>query len=59
MKIGVSAYSFHKLLTQGVMKLEEVPAAAAKMGYDAVEFVDFEMPAEGVMAYVLRKSLEK
>lgn len=54
MKIGVSAYSFHKLLTQGTLKLEEVPAIAAKMGYDAVEFVDFEMPEEGVMEYAAK-----
>ena len=51
MKTGVSSYSFHKLLEKGTLKLDEIPAIAAKMGFDAVEFVDFEMPQDNVLEY--------
>ena len=40
MKISVSSYSFSKALRAGQLTWEELPEAAHKIGFDAIEFVD-------------------
>lgn len=40
MKIALSAFSFHTWLLAGRMRQEDVPAAAAALGFDAVEMLD-------------------
>ena len=44
MKIGVSAYSFNRLMSAGEVDLIELPAIAAKMGYDAIELLNNYLP---------------
>ena len=36
MKIGVSSYSFNRLMKDGKADLLELPAIASKMGYEAI-----------------------
>jgi sugar phosphate isomerase/epimerase len=45
MRIGVSSYSFSRLVQEGKLSFLEVPAQAKKMGFDAVEFSTFHLPA--------------
>ncbi len=45
MKIGVSSYSFSRLVGQGVMKQIEVIAKAKEMGFDVIEFSTIAVPA--------------
>ena len=44
MKIGVSSYSFNRLMTEGKVGLMELPAIAAKMGYEAIELLNNYLP---------------
>jgi sugar phosphate isomerase/epimerase len=45
MKIGVSSYSFHKLLKEGNFTLFDAIGYARKTGFDAIEFTDLVPPA--------------
>ena len=40
MKISVSSYSFSQYLRAGKLTWEELPEAAHKIGFDAIEFID-------------------
>ena len=44
MKIGVSSYSFSRLVNQGAMDQLEVPAKAKEMGFDVIEFSTLALP---------------
>jgi sugar phosphate isomerase/epimerase len=44
MKIGVSSYSFHKLLREGKFTLFDAIDYARKTGFDAIEFTDLAPP---------------
>lgn len=44
MKIGVSSYSFHRLVRDGVMSQLDVIATAKEMGFDVIEFSTFHLP---------------
>ncbi len=44
MKIGVSSYSFNRLMTEGKVSLMELPAIAARMGYEAIELLNNYLP---------------
>lgn len=44
MKIGVSSYSFHKLVSSGVMTQLEVIGKAKDMGFDVIEFSTLSLP---------------
>jgi sugar phosphate isomerase/epimerase len=55
MKIGVSTYSFSRLINQGEMTQFETIAKAAEMGFSFVEFVGLDAPAgEDLFAYAAR-----
>lgn len=43
MKIGVSSYSFNRLVQSGKMKQIEVIKKAKEMGFDAIEFINFHL----------------
>ncbi|MEX0654982.1 MAG: sugar phosphate isomerase/epimerase family protein [Phycisphaeraceae bacterium] len=45
MQIGVSSYSYLRLISAGQMSVEDVPAKAKEMGFDVVEFTAFKPPA--------------
>ena len=45
MKIGVSSYSFSRLVNNGVMQELEVIAKARELGFDTIEFSTFHLPA--------------
>ncbi len=61
-KLGVSSYSFSKLVKSGAMTQADTPAKAKEMGFDFIEFSEFIMP-EGETkeshAYKLKKASEK
>ena len=44
MQIGVSSYSFSRLVRSGAMKQIEVIAKAKEMGFDAIEFSTISVP---------------
>ena len=44
MKIGISSYSFIRLVESGQMQQIEVVAKAAEMGFDAIEFIPPVVP---------------
>jgi sugar phosphate isomerase/epimerase len=44
MKIGVSSYSFSRLVNSGAMKQLDVIAKAKEMGFDVIEFSTFILP---------------
>lgn len=44
MNIGVSSYSFSRLVHQGVMSQLDVIGKAKEMGFDAFEFAGFDLP---------------
>lgn len=44
MKIGVSSYSFSKLVKKGIMKPVEVVSKAKDMGFDIIEFSGLPVP---------------
>ena len=51
MKIGVSSYSFQQYIAKGEMNVEDTLVKAAELGFDAIEFVNFNMPAEVTEEY--------
>ncbi|HOJ32614.1 MAG TPA: sugar phosphate isomerase/epimerase family protein [Candidatus Hydrogenedentes bacterium] len=62
MKIGVSSYSFSRLLHEGTMSILEVPAKAKSMGFDAIEFSTLPLPPSETLstfAPKLRHACEK
>ena len=44
MKIGVSSYSFHQLVSSGVLTQLEIIGMAKEMGFDVIEFSTFTLP---------------
>lgn len=44
MKLSVSSYSFYQYYKAGKMTLQEMPAKAAEMGFEGIEFID--LPAK-------------
>jgi sugar phosphate isomerase/epimerase len=44
MKIGVSSYSYSRLVHSGALKQIEVPAKAKEMGFDVIEFSTIAVP---------------
>ena len=40
MKISVSSYSFYQYVNAGKLTLEELPAIAHEIGFDAIEYID-------------------
>lgn len=44
MKIGVSSYSFSRLVNSGVMSQLDVVTKTAELGFDAIEFAGFALP---------------
>jgi sugar phosphate isomerase/epimerase len=44
MRIGVSSYSFSRLVSAGEMGQLDVIAKAAEMGFEAIEFTTFKLP---------------
>ena len=44
MQIGVSSYSYNRLVRSGEMKQIEVIAKAKEMGFDAIEFSTITLP---------------
>ena len=44
MKTSVSSYSYHKLLKSGEMDLFQVMDKTKELGFDAIEFIEFEAP---------------
>ncbi len=47
MKLAVSSYSFHRLLSSGKMTQLDCIAKAKEIGFEAIEFVDI-LPPEGI-----------
>ena len=45
MQIGVSSYSYSRLMQSGAMTILDVPAKAKEMGFDVVEFSSLPLPA--------------
>lgn len=62
MKIGVSSYSFSKLINKGEMTQADCVEKAKEIGFDAIEFVDM-IPEEGYTeesyAKLIRERAEK
>ena len=58
MKIGVSSYSFSKLVNAGKMEQIEVIASAKKMGFDVIEFSTIKCP-EGETALTFAPKLRE
>ena len=54
MKLGVSSYSFHRLVRSGQMSLLDVISKAKEMGFDVIEFSTFILP-EGRPLFPLRR----
>lgn len=55
MKIGVSSYSFSRLVNEGRMKQIDVIAKAKEMGFDVIEFSTLVVPdGETLFAFALR-----
>ena len=44
MKIGVSSYSFQQYFNKGGFTAEDALIRAAELGFDAIEFTDFNLP---------------
>ena len=62
MKLGVSSYSFTGAVRDGRMNFLDIPAKAAEIGFDVVEFFEFIMPeGESTKAFAekLAKEAEK
>lgn len=62
MKVGVSSYSFGRLLNANELTLVQLPAEAKKIGFEAIEFTGF--PADGAtpplkLAAQLKKACAK
>lgn len=58
MKIGVSSYSFVRLVREGIMTTLDVPAKAKEMGFEAVEFSSFALPEGETKESLAPKVLE-
>ncbi len=58
MKIGVSSYSYSRLVRSGAMKQIEVIAKAKEMGFDVIEFSTIAVP-EGVALPAYAEKLRK
>ncbi len=62
MNIGVSSYSFHKLISSGKETQLSIMKIAKEMGFEGIEFIDLS-PAEGVTeaeyASLIREESEK
>jgi sugar phosphate isomerase/epimerase len=58
MKIGVSSYSFVRLVRAGTMSNLDVAAKAKEMGFDVIEFSNFVLP-EGETALSLAPKLKE
>ena len=55
MKIGVSSYSYSRLVNQGVMKQIDVISKAKEMGFDVIEFSTLKLPeGESLEAFAVR-----
>ncbi len=55
MKIGVSSYSFSRMVREGLITQLEVPAKAKELGFDSIEFSALMLPAgETPLAYAPR-----
>ena len=50
MKTSVSSYSYHKLLKSGEMDLFQVMDKTKELGFDAIEFIEFEAPEGKTLA---------
>ena len=50
MKTSVSSYSYHKLLKSGEMNLFQVMDKTKELGFDAIEFIEFEAPEGKTLA---------
>lgn len=50
MKIGVSSYSFNRLVTSGEMEQIDVIGAAKTIGFDAIEFSTIHVPEGRTLA---------
>jgi sugar phosphate isomerase/epimerase len=62
MKIGVSSYSYSRLVRGGQIKQIEVPAYAKKVGFDVVEFSTIAVPEGETLdhfAPILREECDK
>ncbi len=44
MQLGVSSYSYSRLVRSGALRQDEVPAKAKEMGFDAIEFSTIAVP---------------
>lgn len=44
MKIGLSSYSFHELVSEGSMKQIDVVAKTKELGFDVIEFAELQLP---------------
>ncbi len=51
MKIGVSSYSFQQYIDKNEMTAEDTLIKAAELGFDAIEFVDFNFPENVTKEY--------
>jgi len=58
MKIGVSSYSYSRLVASGAMQQIDVVDKAKEMGFDVIEFSDFILP-EGTDALTLAKQIRR
>jgi hypothetical protein len=45
MKIGVSSYSYSRLVSTGKLNFLDIPAKAREQGFDVLEFSTFSLPA--------------
>ncbi len=59
MKIGVSSYSFIRLVENGEMEEIEVVAKAAEMGFDAIEFIPPAVPGGETLESFARRLKEE
>jgi sugar phosphate isomerase/epimerase len=66
MKVGISSYSYIKLINDGFMTLHDAVTHAAKTGYDLIEFIDLTPPngtniteyAEDLRVHAKEKGIE-
>lgn len=61
MKTGVSSYSFYQYVKDGRMDCEDVLCKAKEIGFDGVEFVDFNLQRDNALEYAakLKKKAEE
>ena len=56
MKLSVSSYSFHQYTKAGKLTLQELPAKAAEMGFEGIEYIDLPKEITGEAALLLPPS---